>query len=156
MTGPPLDVPPDSDPGVDPGYDTVYPLRHVGDPPVAQPFPTIYWLADPELDKQLAELERLGHIKRLEAEIQADADLRKRVHADHEQYRNLRWAMLRDEDRRAIEAAPTLAKAFRGGVGGTVNFDTLKCLHAHYAYHLARAPHGGTAVGALIDQLLRR
>lgn len=118
-----------------------------------EPFPTIYYLHDPGLLRDLSELERHNAVGRLEAIIAADPELREKFHADHAAYRDERWAMLTDVDRRLVEGSPNLLKTFQGGVAGIADFDRVKCLHAHYAYHLARQPDG-TALGKQIDSLL--
>ncbi|MEM9884106.1 MAG: DUF501 domain-containing protein [Planctomycetota bacterium] len=132
------------------GYETIYPLRF-DDDGTPTPFPTIYWLTDEDLDRRLADLERLGHIRKIEQRIAADSTLRHRVHADHAAYRDARRAMLTADDRRVVEASPSLSRSFRGGVGGTADFDRIKCLQAHYAHHLARSERGGTAAGRVIE-----
>ncbi|MEM6460127.1 MAG: DUF501 domain-containing protein [Planctomycetota bacterium] len=136
------------------GFETIYPLRFADDG-TPTPFPTIYWLTDDDLDRRLAELERLGQIKTLEQRIASDAELRRRVHADHEAYRDARWAILSAHDRHIVESSPSLSRSFRGGVGGTADFDRVKCLQAHYAHHLARLEQGGTASGRVIAAWLK-
>ncbi|MEM9420498.1 MAG: DUF501 domain-containing protein [Planctomycetota bacterium] len=133
-------------------YDIVYPLRRF--PDHVEPFPTIYYLTDPELLHAMSELERLNTVGRLEQRLVEDAELRAAYHADHEQYRDTRWAMLTEEDRAAVEASPSLAKSFAWGIAGIANFDTVKCLHAHMAHHLANAERGGTTIGRCIEELL--
>ncbi len=128
----------------------MYPLR--SEAGRAVPFPTIYWLLDAALVRDLSELERLGGVGRLERAIAGDRALRAAYHADHGRYRQRRWAMLTDADRAAVEASPSLARAFRGGIAGIANFDAVKCLHAQYAYHLAEASRGGTVAGRWIDE----
>lgn len=135
-------------------YETVYPLRHF--PGHAEPFPTIYYLIDPALVHAISNLERQNHIGKFEQHLANDAELMASYRADHAAYRDTRWAMLTDEDRAVVEASPSLSRSFRGGIAGIANFDTVKCLHAQYAYHLAQhdtAP-GGTTLGRLIDELL--
>ncbi|MEO1237102.1 MAG: DUF501 domain-containing protein [Planctomycetota bacterium] len=134
------------------GYEPVYPLRFADDD-TAQPFPTIYWLTDPDLDRRLANLERLGHIARLQQQLADDPALRAAIHADHAAYRDARWAMLTPEHRALVERSPSLLRTFRGGVAGTADFDHIKCLHAHYAHHLA-TDQPGTTLGRLITTLL--
>ncbi|MEO0515042.1 MAG: DUF501 domain-containing protein [Planctomycetota bacterium] len=133
--------------------DTVYPLRHF--PDHVEPFPTIYYLTDPALLHAMSELERQQFIGRFEQRLRDDADLMAAYHADHVQYRDTRWAMLTDADRAIVEASASLSRSFRGGIAGIANFDTVKCLHAHYAHHLAAAPTGGTTIGRLIDEQLK-
>ena len=89
------------------------------------PFPTIYWLTCPTAVKAVSQLESEGWITRLAA----DRAFAEAVDASHSRY--------------AAERGDLLAGAERwGGVGGTRR--GLKCLHAHYAYHLAG---GDDAVG---------
>jgi exopolyphosphatase/guanosine-5'-triphosphate,3'-diphosphate pyrophosphatase len=91
-----------------------------------RPFPTTYWLTCPTAVKVVSTIESEGWIHRLEAEP-AIAEELPRVHAEH-----------------AAERGELLADAGAwGGVGGTRV--GIKCLHAHYAYHLAG---GDDPVGA--------
>lgn len=89
------------------------PLDAAGDP-----FPTIYWLTCPDAVKAVSRVESEGWIARLGADPAIAAD----VEAAHRAY-----AIERDE----IVAG----SGSWGGVGGTRR--GIKCLHAHYAYHLA-------------------
>jgi exopolyphosphatase/guanosine-5'-triphosphate,3'-diphosphate pyrophosphatase len=87
-----------------------------------RPFPTLFWLTCPDAVRAVSRLESAGAIAELNDRIRADADFAfavERVHAEHARER------ARDDAR---------AEAF-GGVGGTRT--GLKCLHAHYANHLA-------------------
>ena len=132
--------------------ETVYPLRHT--PAGPTPFPTIYWLTNPVLVREMAELERRGGVRQLEAAIQEAPALRAAYHADQDRYRAARWTILTDADRRIVDASPSLTRAFRGGIAGIANPDAVKCLHAQYAFHLAEAARGGTAAGRWIDAVL--
>lgn len=130
----------------------VYPLRHF--PTHTEPFPTIYYLRDPQLIHAMSELERHHHIARLQEQLRGDPALMKKYHADHAAYRDARWDMLTPEDRAVVENSPSLSRSFRGGIAGIADFDFVKCLHAQYAHHLAMHDRGGTTVGRLIDELL--
>lgn len=123
-------------PTTHPAFEIVYPLRRAKDGALT-PFPTIYWLTDPALDKALADLERRGAIAELEALLGGDETLMRRYHDDHRRYVDRRWMMLTPDDRAAVEASDSLARAFAGGVAGIADFSTVKCLHAHVAHHLA-------------------
>lgn len=85
------------------------------------PMPTLYWLAGRDANRSIGRLEAEGGVRRAEAEI--DADLITAVHA--------RYAAERDALIPAHHDGPRPS----GGVGGTR--EGVKCLHAHYAYHLA-------------------
>ncbi len=90
------------------------------------PFPTIYWLTCPTAVKSVSRLESDGWIARLGD----DPELAERIEQAHAAYASERGQMAAGAER-------------WGGVGGTAH--GLKCLHAHYAYHLAG---GDDAVGA--------
>jgi exopolyphosphatase / guanosine-5'-triphosphate,3'-diphosphate pyrophosphatase len=86
------------------------------------PFPTLYWLTCPDVGKAISRLESEGWIKLLGDEAEENPDLRTRLRRAHEEYARERGRLHPG------------AEAW-GGVGGTAR--GLKCLHAHYAYHLA-------------------
>jgi exopolyphosphatase/guanosine-5'-triphosphate,3'-diphosphate pyrophosphatase len=100
-----------------------HPRDHEGNP-----FPTIYWLTCLQAVKAVSRVESDGWIKRLAER----ADLRDAVEEAHREYSL--------ERERALPGAGAW-----GGVGGTRS--GIKCLHAHYAYHLAG---GEDAVGAWV------
>lgn len=83
------------------------------------PFPTQFWLTCSHLAMQLARLEAAGGVERWSAAAVADPELRASLARAHEEQRMLR---------------PELP----GGIGGAARTGSLKCLHAHAAYALAR------------------
>lgn len=89
------------------------------------PMPTRYWLVGREEVRVVSHLEASGAVRTAEAEIdpQAIAD----AHARYSRERDAAVAEIIDLD----PAAPVPT----GGVGGTRL--GVKCLHAHYAWHLA-------------------
>jgi exopolyphosphatase / guanosine-5'-triphosphate,3'-diphosphate pyrophosphatase len=89
-----------------------------------EPFPTRYWLTCPEAVKAVARLESQGWIARLNESVEQDPALGAALAAAHRAYAKERDALV-----------PGGARAPEGGVGGTR--EGVKCLHAHYAYHLA-------------------
>jgi exopolyphosphatase / guanosine-5'-triphosphate,3'-diphosphate pyrophosphatase len=90
-----------------------------------EPFPTLYWLTCPAAVKAVSRLESEGWIARLND----DPALASAVESAHRAY-----AAAREEMREGAGAW--------GGVGGARA--GVKCLHAHYAYHVAG---GDDAVG---------
>jgi uncharacterized protein len=85
------------------------------------PMPTLFWLAGREATRRVSQLEADAGVRRAEAEI-PPAD----VAAAHARYAAERDAMIP-----ADHTGPRPS----GGVAGTR--EGVKCLHAHYAYHLA-------------------
>jgi exopolyphosphatase / guanosine-5'-triphosphate,3'-diphosphate pyrophosphatase len=81
------------------------------------PFPTLYWLTCPAAVKAVSQLESEGWISRLAA----DRAFAEAIEGSHSRYAAERGELLEGAER-------------WGGVGGTHR--GLKCLHAHYAYHL--------------------
>jgi exopolyphosphatase/guanosine-5'-triphosphate,3'-diphosphate pyrophosphatase len=82
------------------------------------PFPTIYWLTCPDSVKAVSRVESEGWIAR----FGDDPAIVAGVEGAHRAYAGERGEMVPGGER-------------WGGVGGTRQ--GIKCLHAHYAYHLA-------------------
>ena len=101
------------------------------------PMPTRYWLVDPRLRRTLSALEASGGVR--EAAAAVDPEELARAHA--------RYAAERDATLPAGHRGPRPS----GGVGGTRR--GVKCLHAHYAWHLAG---GDDPVGRWVDDHLPR
>ena len=87
-----------------------------------RPFPTTYWLTCPHAVKAVARVEADGWIVRLNERAHTDHAFVDALYAAHRAYA---------EDR-ARDVPDALDD---GGVGGTRT--GIKCLHAHYAFHVA-------------------
>ena len=85
------------------------------------PMPTRYWLVDDDLRRAVSTLEAGGGVRQAEAAIEPA-----QVAAAHARYATERDA--------ALPAGHTGPRP-SGGVAGTRK--GVKCLHAHYAWHLA-------------------
>jgi hypothetical protein len=83
------------------------------------PFPTQFWVTCPHLVAQLSRLEAAGGVERWTRAAAEDADLRASLERAHEEQRSLRPALPR-------------------GIGGAIRGGSLKCLHAHAGFALAR------------------
>lgn len=99
------------------------------------PMPTRFWLCDPGLTVAVSRLEAEGGVDRAEAEV--DAEELATAHR--------RYATDRDADIAADHVGPRPS----GGVAGTRV--GVKCLHAHYAWHLAG---GDDPVGRWVERRL--
>ncbi|MFZ9541593.1 MAG: DUF501 domain-containing protein [Ilumatobacteraceae bacterium] len=99
------------------------------------PMPTRYWLCDPEVTIAVSRLEADGGVNRAEAEVDPAelADAHRRYAAERDS--------LIDDDHRGPRPS--------GGVAGTRT--GVKCLHAHYAWHLAG---GDDPVGRWVHERL--
>lgn len=89
--------------------------------PDGRPMPTRYWLVDPDLNREIGRLESAGGVDESERDVDA-AELA----ATHDRYAAERDAALPPD-----HTGPRPS----GGVGGTRV--GVKCLHTHYAHHLA-------------------
>jgi hypothetical protein len=99
------------------------------------PMPTRYWLVDPALRAAVSRLESAGGVRAAEAAVDPEE-----LAAAHAAY-----AAERDA---AIDPSHTGPRP-SGGVGGTRR--GVKCLHAHYAWHLAG---GEDPVGRWVEERL--
>ncbi|HEY1360432.1 MAG TPA: DUF501 domain-containing protein [Thermoleophilaceae bacterium] len=97
-----------------------------------EPFPTTYYLTCPYLVAAVSRVEAAGGVERWTAAVDADPGLAaSRARAD-------------DEQRRVRRSLAGPARGHDGGasldlgVGGASRTGSLKCLHAHVAFALAR------------------
>jgi exopolyphosphatase/guanosine-5'-triphosphate,3'-diphosphate pyrophosphatase len=98
------------------------------------PFPTLYWLTCPPAVKAVARLESEGWIGKLSERARSDPAFSRALAGAHTEY--------------ALERARSVRESGPwGGVGGTRR--EIKCLHAHYAHHLAG---GSDPVGAWVAE----
>jgi hypothetical protein len=84
-----------------------------------RPFPTTYWLTCPYLVAAISRLEAAGGVERWSEAARADRELRSSVAEATAEQRRLRTSQ-------------------EGGIGGATRTGSLKCLHAHAAFALAR------------------
>ena len=100
--------------------------------PDGEPFPTTYYLTCRHLVTAVSRLEAAGGVERWTAAVAADPELAaSRVRADDEQ-RKIRRELAAGET--GCDGGASLAL----GVGGAGRGGSLKCLHAHAAFALAR------------------
>ncbi len=108
------------------------------------PFPTRYWLTCPLAVTRIGRLEAAGGVKRMEAKAEADPDFGAGLAEAHRIYRSERDALVPDD----AEPRPS------GGVGGVLvregTTPRVKCLHAHYAHHVATESAAANPVGELV------
>lgn len=120
------------------------------------PFPTMFWLCCPELHTKICELEVEGWVvklqKRLTESDERDSYLAA-MESAHRQYAAERWELLSDADKDLIIKNGWLDSLKHSGVAGMKVFSGVKCLHTHYAHHLARPEHGNI-IGVWVHELL--
>jgi len=89
------------------------------------PFPTRYWLSCPLASRRIGRLEAAGGVRAMDHKAGADPEFGAALDAAHHRYAAERDALL----------APDASPRPSGGVGGAAR--GVKCLHAHYADHVA-------------------
>src|SRR5207253_5803826 len=113
--------------------------------PDGEPFPTTYYVTCRHLVAAISRLEAAGGVERWSAAAETDEELAaSRVRADEEQ-RAIRRELADGETGRDGGASLEL------GVGGAGRTGSLKCLHAHAGFALARPGYarGERIVGEL-------
>ena len=107
-----------------------------------EPFPTTYYLTCPHLVAAVSRLEAAGGVDRWGERVRAEPELAADVSRAHEEQRRIR---------RELAAGVTGADggaSLELGIGGAGrDHGSLKCLHAHVAFALARP---GYALGERI------
>ena len=97
-----------------------------------EPFPTTYYLTCPYLVAALARIEAAGGVERWSRSAAQDPQLRASLVGANEEQRRIRAELAGPERGRDDGASLDL------GVGGASRGGSLKCLHAHAAFALAR------------------
>ena len=123
---------------------------------VQSPFPTLFWLTCPDISKAVANLERRGFVQIFEDELNADPELSQRLFSCHQEYADLRWKSLTEEDRNILKGSsstdgglsPSLQRMRNmmecSGISGT-NFTDISSWDSDFA---ERAPSGIAASDA--------
>ena len=114
-----------------------------------KPFPTLFWLIDPELNYRIDQLEAASHIARLQACVDADPELRSSMAEDHRAHIALREQLMSREDRARIHELGFSDSLAKRGIGGIANPARIRCLHTWYAAHLV-VPN---TIGRLVDDI---
>jgi len=109
--------------------------------PEGEPFPTTYYVTCRWLVTAISRLEAAGGVERWTAAAAADPVLADSLAAAHEESRRIRRRLAAGETGRDDGASIDL------GVGGAGRTGSLKCLHAHAGFALARP---GYELGARI------
>lgn len=118
-------------------------------------FPTLFWLTCPMLRAAIGRLEASGWIGRLAGQVEEDNTLRTALAHVHARAAELRRALLgpqalaelRSEHEGRYQVVAT------SGVAGIRSPHGVKCLHAHFADHLAL---GGNPIGERVAHLLEQ
>lgn len=113
-----------------------------------EPFPTLFWLSSKDLHRAIAHLETEGLVKQLQDEVNQSEALKAELYEDQKRYCAMRWQQMADEDKLAIEQKGLTALFNSFGIGGIKNWHNIRCLHMHYAQHLADQ----NCIGRILDE----
>jgi hypothetical protein len=112
------------------------------------PFPTTYYLTCPRLVAAVSRLEAAGGVERWSAAVRDEPDLAASLDAADAEQRRIRRELAGLSDRSDGGAS------LEFGVGGSRRGGSLKCLHAHVAFALARPGYElGERVAAELEPL---
>ena len=112
-----------------------------------KPFPTLFWLIDPDLCYRIDTEEAGGLIARLQQRIDQDETLRTAMAADHQRYIALRDSFISEPMRKRIAELGYTQVFTRKGIGGIADFTRIRCLHTWYGAHLVEP----NTVGSLLE-----
>ena len=116
-----------------------------------KPFPTLFWLLDPQLCYRIDQVEAAGLIKQLQQRIDADPQLQRTMVDDHRAYISLREGYMSALVRQRLDELGFGAVLATKGIGGIADFTRIRCLHTWYGAHLV-VPN---TVGGLLDEYWR-
>ncbi len=141
------------------GLEAIPVFSEGGDPAVirvssmveGKPFPTLYWLVDPQWCYRIDQLEANGRIRQLQQRIDSELELQTTMLADHRKYIDQRNAFMTPALHREIDALGYRQVFADKGIGGISDFTRIRCLHTWYAAHLVEP----NTVGDLLDDWLR-
>jgi hypothetical protein len=97
-----------------------------------EPFPTTYWLTCPHLVAAVARIEAAGGVERWSRAAVDDLELAASLKRADSEQRSVRQALA------AGRVGTDGGASLELGIGGAGRHGSLKCLHAHTAYALAR------------------
>jgi hypothetical protein len=113
-----------------------------------KPFPTLFWLLDPDLCYRIDQLEAAGLIRQFQQRIDQDAELQEAMGNDHRAHIQLREEYMSPAIRQRLNELG-FSEVLKGkGIGGIADYSRIRCLHTWYGAHLV-VPN---TVGAMLDE----
>jgi len=115
-----------------------------------RPFPTVFWLIDPDLTLAIDRFEAVGTIAALQNSVDASEETQRAMQCDHERHKARRAAMMTPSEKRRLEDSGMMRAFDCRGIGGIEDPTRIRCLHAWYAAHCV-VPN---TIGVWVDELL--
>jgi hypothetical protein len=113
-----------------------------------KPFPTLFWLVDPDISYRIDREEATGLIAQLQSRIDTEPALQQAMSSDHKAHIRLRDSFMSSAVRLRLVQLGYADVLEKKGIGGIADFSRIRCLHTWYAAHRV-VPN---TVGALLDE----
>jgi hypothetical protein len=113
-----------------------------------KPFPTLFWLLDPDLCYRIDQLEAVGLIKQFQQRIDQDTAVQAAMGNDHRAHIQLREDYMSPQIRQRLKELGFSEVLKSKGIGGIADYSRIRCLHTWYGAHLV-VPN---TVGAMLDE----
>lgn len=112
------------------------------------PFPTLFWISDPQLSELIYRHESRGTTQDLQTQIDESETLQARIHQDNLDHIQLRESYFDEATNKALSDLGVLESFAKKGVGGNANLTRIRCLHAWIGAHIIQS----NVVGELLTQ----
>lgn len=113
-----------------------------------KPFPTLFWLLDPQLCYRIDQVEATGLIKQFQQRIDQDLALQEAMVSDHRAHIRLREDYMSPQIRQRLAELGFADVLNSKGIGGIADYSRIRCLHTWYGAHLV-VPN---TVGNMLDE----
>ena len=102
----------------------------------SKPFPTLFWLVNPQLNLAIDKLEAAGLIAQMQEKLDAKEAYQQQLADAHRAHIQLRSHLMTDDDHRRVRQFGFEQVFKERGIGGIKSFNRIRCLHTYYAAHL--------------------
>ncbi|MFT4518264.1 MAG: hypothetical protein ACI9JM_000645 [Halioglobus sp.] len=113
-----------------------------------KPFPTLYWLIDPDICYRIDQAEAGGLIKAFQQRVDEGTELQKAMREDHQKHIQQRQTYMSVEIEQKLKTLNYGSVMATKGIGGIGDFSRIRCLHTWYGAHLVAA----NTIGTMLDQ----
>ncbi len=96
-----------------------------------KPFPTLFWLVDKEVSKEISRIEATGYVK----ELESSTEIQEMVSVDNLNYSKLRQYFHELNHESLSEDDQFYPSIYTSGAGGLGDHSRVRCLHLHMAFH---------------------
>ena len=112
-----------------------------------KPFPTLFWLLDPDLCYRIDQMEAAGFIAKFQQQIDHSPALQNAMKRDHLAHIELRERYMSAQVRHRLDELGFASVLVSKGIGGIADYSRIRCLHTWYGAHLV-VPN---TIGVMVD-----